>query len=392
MRTDFDIIVIGGGPAGLCFAALMADSGLSVCVLEQRDKKTWAEPAYDGREIALTHLSRQLTERAGIWQRITPKAISSIKRAEAINGLSGDVIRFNPEGTGRDRLGFLVSNHLIAKAAYEAASVCVNVTLRDKTSVADVSYAARHVAVHLQNGRKLTARLAVAADGRFSQTRRIAGITTSQRDFGRICIVCRMSISGEHGSTAREYFIDERTLAVLPMNENKCSVVLTLEPVQAEEILGLDAARFSQEMTEWTEGKFGTMTLDSGLHPYPLVGVYARKFSHERLALLGDAAVGMHPVTAHGFNLGLKGASTLARRVQETARLGGDIGSEECLREYENKHRAATLPLYLATNLLVQIYTKTSPLSAIARRTLMRAGAAFGPARRIVTRSLTSAN
>ena len=122
---------------------------------------------------------------------------------------------------------------------------------------------------------------------------------------------------------------------------------------------------------------------------YPLIGVYADKFVHDRLALLGDAAVGMHPVTAHGFNLGLKGQKSLCELVVSAQRAGKDIGSIQILNRYHHKHNRDCRLMYLGTNAIVRLFTHEHHASKIIRKMVLRVGNVFSPAKRLIMKQLT---
>jgi ubiquinone biosynthesis UbiH/UbiF/VisC/COQ6 family hydroxylase len=387
-----DVIIIGAGPAGLSFAKLLSTTGLKLLVVEKQDEKILAKPDYDGREVALTHLSHKIMVGAGMWDKIPAKSISLIKDAKVLNGNLNDALFFDHRKSGKENLGFMISNHLIRKAAYDVVKPLKNVTLMTGVEVAGVSTDNHSGEITLKNGKKLTAKLIVAADSRFSATRRMMGIPTAMRDFGRVCIVCRMKLDRDHDDTAYECFFYDRTMAVLPLNGRYCSVVLTIASERADEILKLSPTEFGRDMTKRMEGKFGTMSLDTELFPYPLVGTYADRFYANRYALMGDAAVGMHPVTAHGFNFGLRGAATLAREIQSANDLGLDIGGRDVLMRYHEEHRKATLPMYLGTNTLVALYTNTSPLAKLARKSLLMVGQHLPPAKRMIMNQLTEAH
>lgn len=387
-----DIIVIGAGPAGLSFARLVADTGLKITLIEKQPEKILANPAYDGREIALTHLSHKIMSATGMWDRIQDKDISLIKDAKVLNGDLENPLFFDHTKSGKENLGFMISNHHIRRAAYEVTKPFRNIHLMCEDEVAHVETGDRCGQVKLKSGKTLKAPLVIAADSRFSATRRMMGIATDMKDFGRMCIVCKVKLDRDHDDTAYECFFYDRTLAVLPLKGRYCSVVITIDSKDAHRVLDQDKAEFGRELTERMEGRFGKMTLDTELFPYPLVGTFAERFYANRYALIGDAAVGMHPVTAHGFNFGLRGARTLADEIIKAHNLGLDIGGEELLRRYSSEHRHATLPMYLGTNALVGIYTKTTPLAKLARKALLAIGQNLPPAKRMIMNQLTEAH
>ncbi len=386
---DHDIIIIGAGPAGLSFARLLADTGMNILLIEKQKESTLAKPDYDGREIALTHLSYKIMQETGMWGRIADKDISLIKDAKVLNGTLDNPLFFDHRQSGKENLGFMISNHHIRRAAYEAVKPYKNIKLMTGEEVSGVSTGATSGTVTLKSGKELTASLVVSADSRFSATRRMMGISTDMRDFGRTCIVCKVKLDREHDDTAYECFFYDRTLAVLPLKGKYCSVVITIATKDAHLVLDQTPEEFGDEITNRMEGRFGNMSLDTELFPYPLVGTYADKFYANRYALMGDAAVGMHPVTAHGFNFGLRGANTLAQEIIKHHDLGLDIGSEDILMRYNRQHRQHTLPLYMGTNALVGLYTKDTPLAKLARKTLLTVGEHFPPAKRMIMNQLT---
>jgi len=215
------------------------------------------------------------------------------------------------------------------------------------------------------------------------------GISAAMHDFGRVVIVCEMSHELPHDDTAFECFHYDQTLAILPMHGNLSSVVVTLAADRADEVLAMEAEAFAADIAQRFEHKLGAMKLASERHSYPLVAVYADRFCATRFALLGDAAVGMHPVTAHGFNLGLFGAMTLAEEITSALRKGQDIGSNAVLEAYQARHRRKSRPLYLGTNVLVKLFTDPSPGARFVRDAALRLGNLLPPVKRQIMRQLT---
>ena len=330
-HSDFDLVIIGAGPAGLSLACSLGDTGLSIAIVERQSRTALEEPAFDGREIALTRQSELLLQRFGAWARIPAGDISPLNEAHVLNGPSTHALRFHPGRNASQSLGHLVPNHLIRRALFEAAASCPNVRLLDASPASGIETGVHAASVRLADGTTVTARLAVAADTRFSETRRRMGIAARMRDFGKTMLVCRMAHEKPHHAVATEWFCYGQTIAMLPLNgeagaPNLSSLILTLPGPQIGQLMALDAAAFNAEITRRYQNRLGAMRLVGTQHTYPLVGVYADHFVGRRFALVGDAAVGMHPVTAHGFNLGISGAQTLADRVRAAAASGQDIG------------------------------------------------------------------
>ncbi len=382
-----DVAVVGGGPVGLTLARALDRLGLQVTVFESSSKGDAKDPKPDGREIALTHASRAILESLGIWERLPATAISPLVDAAVFDGEATEPMKITHTDGGRECLGFLVSNQAIKKAAYEtvikdtAVDIEFDVTVESTTATDD----GRELT--LKDGRRVRARLVVAADSRFSNLRRIAGIGSRMRDYGRSMLLARMSIERDHEHIASEWFGYDRNLALLPLNGSFGSAVITLPHEKAERLAALDEADFNEAVSELYQHRFGQMQVQGERHLYPLIGVWPDRLVDDALVVMGDAAVGMHPVTAHGFNLGLKGVKILA---EELAKVDAeDIANPARLSAYQRRHRMASLPLYLATSAIVGLYSETSAPAKLLRRTLIRVANNLWPFRRAVARQLT---
>lgn len=386
---DVDVLVVGAGPAGLSLARGLAGTGLSVTLVEQQPAAALAEPAFDGREIALTHASRQIMQALGLWQRIDPAQVSPLRSARVMNGGSPFALGFAAAKENVEELGWLVPNHLIRRAAWEAVQGQAGLELVDGAKVTAIETGSDANTVLLDDGRRFSARLVVAADSRFSATRRMMGIGAQMRDFGKSMLVCRMAHERPHQHEAWEWFGYGRTLAMLPLPGDACSAVITLPPQQVQELMAMDETRFAETVTGFFEQRLGRMQVVGTRHVYPLVGVYAHRFAGPRYALVGDAAVGMHPVTAHGFNFGLQSQQRLVREVAAAAERGGDIGEAALLARYERSHRLATRPLYEATNAIAALYNDSRLPARLLRGAALRAAHGVAPFRRMIAAHLT---
>lgn len=386
----FDLVVVGAGPAGLCFARALAGSGLSVAVVERQTREALADPPDDGREIALTHRSQRLLAEYGLWARFAATEIGPLRDALVLDGDSVDGLRFAQDGGGGSPLGWLVSNHAIRRAAFAEFEAAAGAMLYAGRRTTAVSADADGVSVTLDDGTRLQAALLIAADSRFSETRRALGIAARMRDFGKTMLVCRMRHDLPHAGTAWEWFDYGQTLALLPLHDpHTSSVVLTVPHAQAQVLQAMTDEAFATEMTRRFQGRLGAMRFIGPCCAYPLVGVYPGRFVAPRFACIGDAAVGMHPVTAHGFNFGLRGVETLAGLLREVRVAGRAIHDDALLQRYERAHRRATRPLYLATQTLAGLYTDDSMPAKVARRTALRVAQRLRPFQRAVMAGLT---
>ena len=371
---QFDIVIVGSGPAGMALAKSLAGCGLSIALVEKRPEQDIAEPPFDGREIALTHNAMAILRGMDAWRHIPPDVPSEMREARVLNGGSPYALRFETSGQRYGTLGCLVPNHLIRRAVYRAVQDQPDIHLMCGRGVTQVSTGHAGATVMLEDGQSLECRLVVAADTRFSGMRRQQGIATIMHDFGKVMIVCAVEHDLPHENVATEWFEHGHTIAMLPMRGNRSSAVLTDEGSAADRLMTMEPEAFGAEVTRRFRGRLGQMRLDSTRHAYPLVATYATRFVGRRFALVGDSAVGMHPVTAQGFNFGLQGQDALARAIRRVAGRGGDIGAPAVLLEYEMKHRAATLPIWLATNAIARLYVDERLPARVAREITLRLG------------------
>lgn len=388
--SDYDVAIIGGGPVGLAAALCLDEAGLSVAVVERADETRWSQAAFDGREIALTWHARALLERLGVWSHIPESIICPLREARVETGRANHPLVFDadqPHGSPTGPLGWLVSNNMIRRALYAEAATRPGITLLPDVTVETLRQDGDAAVIRHAGGR-LRSRLAIGADGRFSPTRRRAGIGAVIHDFRRVIMVCRMAHDAPHHNVALQWFDEGQTVALLPVNGGASSLVLTLPADEIDRLMHAGQDAFNAEIVERVGGRLGAMRLVSTRHAYPLKAVYAHRFTAPRLALIGDAAVGMHPITAHGFNLGLRGAETLTKEVGSALSRGEDFGGSAVLRRFERHHRAATAPMFAATNGIATLYTHDAAPFRALRSLGLRVADALPPFKSAVTAML----
>jgi len=387
---DADVLIVGAGPAGLALACALADIGICSQVLEQAPLDSLAQPPEDGRDIALTHRGRRILTRLGLWDQLPAAEIAPLNKAQVSNGHSPVVLPFDGQADGHAQLGWLVPNHLIRAACFAGATArATHITLTGDARVTALSRDAEGASLTLDHGRVLRAPLVIAADSRFSTLRRMAGIGARMLDFGRTAIVCRMRHEEDHDGIAHECFLHGHTLAMLPMAGRQSSAVWTVASDGAAELMARSSEAFAAAVDQAFGHRLGNLELTGDRHAYPLVAVYAQRFADARFALIGDAAVGMHPVTAHGYNFGLYGIEVLARELAAAKKAGRDLGDNRALQAYAHEHQRTTLPIYLGTNLVVKLFTDDRPAATLAREAVVRLSHWLPPVKRAVTRQLT---
>ena len=386
---NFDVVIVGAGPVGLSFARALSDTSLNIAIIDRQTSTSLANPPEDGREIALTHLSKKILTSFGIWQEIDQNEISLIKEAKVINGASPYSLHFNHQDTSENTLGHLIPNRLIRAAAYKVAKESKAIKIITGVGVDSFNIDANKAEIKLSNKEIIHCRLMIAADGRLSSSRRSMGIPSEVKDFGKTVIVCKMKHEKPHSNIAYECFHYGRTLAVLPMVGNYSSIVITISSDQADAIMKMKDQTFNQDIQNRFNSRLGGMMVVGKKYSYPLFASHASHFHANRFALIGDASVGMHPVTAHGFNLGLRGSKTLATVIEEALANKLDYASVENLSKYNQKHQRSTRPLYYGTNLLVDLYNSERLTAKVLRRLALRFGNNFWPVKKLIMGQLT---
>ncbi|MCO1336583.1 5-demethoxyubiquinol-8 5-hydroxylase UbiM [Microbulbifer sp. OS29] len=385
---ESDVAIVGAGPAGLSLAVMLARKGCRAAVIERQNKTALSAPADDGREIALTHKSYRLLQALGAWQRLCPEEISPLNAAQVIDGNSPATLHFSQDGTGP--LGYIVSNSAIRRVLYETAVATDNIELICSSTVTAMKLSGGFRQLQFEKGGGVRAPLVVAADSRFSEVRRMAGIGADMCDFGRVAIVGPVRTALGHQGIAREYFRYGSTLALLPLSEEgRSSAVVTVPASLSAQVMAMSDVDFAAHVSRESASQLGVVEAFGERCCYPLVAVYAHRFSAERFALVGDAAVGMHPVTAHGFNLGLAGADALVRQLDGVNRLYNSAQLARALVRYQALHRLGSRPIYSGTNRVVDLFTDDRLPAKFLRKMVLRISDRFPPIRKAIVHQLT---
>lgn len=370
----FDIAVIGAGPVGIAFACKFAGTKIKVVIVDKQTKKKLENPKIDGREVALTHHSANILKELGVWNLIPAKLVSEIKEARILDGSSKYFLDFKHRQIQKECLGYLIPNNLLRKYLYKRLKKLTNVTLVNEANCISINSGnKKYSSICLSSGKKIKASLVVASDSRFSKARSMMGISAFTRDFDKNMIVCRMEHEKSHHNIAYEFFRYSQTQASLPYTKKQSSIVTTVNKDTSSFLMKINNRKFNKEMQNNFNNFFGKMKIIGKRYSYPMVTTYSKKFVGHRFALIGDAAVGMHPVTAHGFNLGIRGIEILCKEIKSAIKRNIDIGLPVVLRRYQLKFHRVAIPLYLSTNGIVNLYTNTSVSGMLTRQFILRA-------------------
>ena len=335
-------------------------------------KKNISNPKVDGREIAVTHQSVKILKSLNVWKYISKKDISIIREARILDGNSPYFLNFSHNEIEKDNLGYLIPNYIIKKIFYKKLKKLVNVTLINDSECIDVSSNKEYCTITLSGRKKINSSLLIAADSRFSKMRTKMGISAFIHNFNKNMIVCRMKHKKVHKNIAYEFFRYNQTQASLPYIKNQSGIITTATNDLTSTLMKMSKNKFNKEMEKNFNNFLGKMKLSGKRYSYPMITTYAKKFISNRFALIGDAAVGMHPVTAHGFNLGLKGLEILMDEIKLGLKNKINIGSSSILKNYQRKLHVVAAPLYFGTNGIVNLYTSNILPAKITRQFILR--------------------
>lgn len=353
----FDLIVIGGGMTGLALAAAVAGVGLRVLLIEQRALESTAAPPFDGRVTAISRGSRHLLEGIGVWAQLRAEA-QPILDIEVAEGDSPRTVRYDHRQAGGEPLGHIVENRAIRRALLHRIAALREGPLELAAPDRPLRIERRDhgVALGLASGREVAALLLVAADGRASPIREIAGIGLTRWDYRQTGIVATVAHAKQHRGRALERFFASGPLAMLPMTGQRSSIVWAAEDRLARELLALDDRQFALELADRFGDRYGALELAGPRWHYPLAMAQAQRCTDRRLALVGDAARAIHPIAGQGWNLALRDVAALAELVVDAARLGLDPGGAGVLARYERWRRFDSLALIGITDGLNRLF------------------------------------
>ena len=379
-----DVLVVGAGPVGALTAALLSQAGVDVLVVEAGEPRILSAPASDGRAIAVSLSAKRALDVGGFWPFLAPYA-EPILDIRVTDGKAPVMLRYDHRDVGSDPFGWIVENEEIKSASLSRLRE-LGIAVRTSTVVERWDFTAAAAVATLSDGTRVEARLAVAADGRSSPTRKAAGIGVTGWDYGQSAIVCAIAHENPHNNTAYEHFLPSGPFAVLPMTRNRSGIVWSERRSLVAAIMAQEDAYFLGELSEKMGGILGRLSLAGPRFAYPLTFQMAQSLIGSRLALVGDAAHGMHPIAGQGLNLGIRDAAALAQVVVEGVRLGQDAGGDAVLSRYRRWRRFDTALMMGVTDGLNHLFSNRNPLLAAARDVGLWAVQNCPPAKRLFTR------
>jgi 2-octaprenyl-6-methoxyphenol hydroxylase len=365
-----DVIILGGGLVGLALAAALDSSGLSSIVIDPADPAARKDANFDGRTSAVSSSSKRMFDTIGISDHF-PEPGCPIRRIEVADGLDPGGLAFDP-GDDDEPLGVMHENRHLRAALLARAEAGKNIWLMWKAKPAAVERGAHGVTVRLKDGRLVGAPLLIAAEGRNSPMREAAGIRVARWRYDHSAIVSTLGHERPHDQVAYEIFYPSGPFALLPMTDgpggHRSAIVWSVKAEDAAGFLALSDGDFAAEAEAAMGGFLGKVSQLAPRSTYPLGFHHAARITDHRMALVGDAAHGIHPIAGQGVNLGYRDAAALAQVLIEGARLGLDLGDQQLLARYQRWRGLDTFMVSLATDGLTRIYGIPGKTASKVRR------------------------
>lgn len=373
-----DVIILGGGLVGLTLAIALDSHGLSAAVVDPMPSETALAPNFDGRASAIASASWRMLETIGVADALTPHGCA-IHRIEVRDGIQREALDFTV-AEREEPLGIMLENRILRKTLREAAAAGSNIALHIPARATQVTRDAQSARVELDTGKSLAAPLIIAAEGRNSPMRIAAGIKIANWRYDHTAIISAFDHSINHNNIAHEIFYPAGPFALLPLLPGtRSALVWTVSSKDAPGILALGEKAFLAEIGARTGGLLGDISLAAPRSSYPLGFHHAATITGERLALVGDAAHGIHPIAGQGLNLGFRDVAALVEVLVDGARLGLDAGDAQLLARYQRWRSLDSLAVSVATDGLNRLFGIPGRPARAIRRFGMGAVQRIGP-------------
>lgn len=371
MTYDADILILGGGLNGPCLALALAQAGIRSVVIDSAKRADLVHADFDGRAYALALASTQMLRALGIWSRVADAAqpILQIKASDgrAGQGASPLFLHFDTSELEEGPMGHILEDRHLRRALIDAMEATPAIRYLTETTVIGQEITPQKAALHLADDTVLTGQILVGADGRSSGVAARAGIRRTGHDYGQTALVCAVTHEKPHQGIAHQFFMPAGPLAILPLTGNRSSIVWSEASATAQAIASLDDAGFMAALAPRFGDFLGQIALAGGRYSYPLTLTLAESFIAPRLALVGDAAHGVHPIAGQGLNLGLRDCAALAEVLADARRRGEDLASPFVLERYQRWRRFDTIALAYGMDAVNKLFSNDNPALRLLR-------------------------
>ncbi|WP_417250242.1 FAD-dependent monooxygenase [Celeribacter sp.] len=370
MTQSSDLLIVGGGLNGPALALATANAGFRVTIIDALPRAARMSDAFDGRGYALSVSSQRLLKGIGIWPAVAPHA-QPILDVKITDGKPGEapapfMLEFDHAEIDEGPMGYMVEDRFLRRAFLDALNGHERIT-QVEGHVADQEVDAHGARVTLMDGRVLSGAVIVGCDGRASGTAKRAKIGRTGWGYGQTALVCAIAHKKPHHGCAHQYFLPSGPLAILPLPNNQSSIVWTEKDSVAADIQSFSDEEYLEVLRPRFGDFLGPISLAGKRFTYPLNITLANSFYAPRVALVGDAAHGMHPIAGQGLNAGLKDVGALAEVLTAARRRGEDIGREDVLARYQQWRRFDVASMALMTDSFNKLFSNDNPILRTVR-------------------------
>jgi len=371
MKMDADILIVGGGLNGPALALALASGGLSSVIIDALPLATRRKPAFDGRAYALSLTSVLMLQILGIWDGVQGESqpMLDIKVSDGRPGAGASAmhVHFDHHEIAEGPMGYMLEDRYLRRALLDAVKGSALIRQIAPAKVEAQKISASHAEVTLSDGRILRGRVLVGCDGRRSGVAMRAGIARAGHDYHQSGLVCAVSHERPHNGVAYQQFMASGPLAILPLKGDRSAIVWTETTGRAAVIAAMSDHDFMAELRPRFGDFLGKIKLVGKRFSYPLSLTVATEFAQSRLALVGDAAHGIHYLAGQGLNLGLRDVAVLAEVLLDAARRGEDIGNALVLARYSRWRGVDAAGLAASTDLINALFSNDNPVLRVAR-------------------------
>jgi 2-octaprenyl-3-methyl-6-methoxy-1,4-benzoquinol hydroxylase len=369
-RGQIDIAVVGGGVVGSACALGLAQLGLEVALVEGREPPRWSEAKPDLRVYAFASDNAALLDGIGVWAGVRDARAQAYRRMRVWDAAGGGELSFDADSLGRAQLGWIVENDLLVDrlwAALPGAGVGLHCPARVEAMEQDEG----GVRLRLDDGGKLDARLAIAADGAESTLRRLAGLAVSEHAYAQRGVVAFVDTEYPHQETAWQRFLPTGPLAFLPFTQGRSSIVWTLPDEEAERVLALDDTAFDRELTLAFAGRLGQVRTVSPRAAFPLRRRLVDEYVSGRVLVVGDAAHVVHPLAGQGVNLGLRDIAGLRDGLRDAQAKRADWSAPHRLARWSRQRRSENTAAAYAFDTINRVFSSDEMHATLVRGGLL---------------------
>lgn len=368
-KLGYDVVIVGGGMIGTSLALALAPLKCKIAVVEAVARREPQQPSFDDRSTALSRSTQRMFQAMGLWDAVVEASTPILDIHVSDRGHFG-FSHIDAHEQGVEALGYVVINRVLGGVLQSNLDDVANVDVFCPAKVAAIEPGSDEVLATLKSSQqavRLCSPLIVAADGANSSAREMLGITAQKSAYGQRAIVGNMRTEMHHKNRAYERFTAQGPLAILPITDDRVGFVWTVSEDSAERIIGLDSDDFLLALQSQFGNRLGEFSAVGRRASYPLILSKAMRLVAQRSVLIGNAAHGLHPAAAQGFNLGMRDVAALCDCIADALKNDADLGSAALLDRYSNWRRGDQQKLLHFTDNLVRAFGSNRPATRILR-------------------------